>query len=80
MPKLTPISFLVPTRWRGNAFSTRQRRVTYRDWTLARPEWVPTPARENQKYSTHKEDHSPEPKYFRSKIGSRQYPQTNPLL
>jgi len=43
------VFFLVPTRWRGNELATRQRRVTPKDWTLARPEWVPTPARGNQK-------------------------------
>jgi len=37
------------TRWRGNALTTRQRRVTHKNWTLARPEWVTTPARGNQK-------------------------------
>jgi len=37
------------TRWRGNALATRQRRVIPKDWTLARPEWIPTPARGNQK-------------------------------
>jgi hypothetical protein len=40
--------FLVPTRRRGNRFSTRQRRAD-RNGTLARPEWVPTPASGNQK-------------------------------
>jgi len=39
---------LVPTRQRGNAVTTRQRRGFYHG-TLARPEWVPTPARGNQK-------------------------------
>jgi len=29
--------------------ATRQRRVILKDWTLARPEWVTTPARGNQK-------------------------------
>ncbi len=48
MPSATLcVRFLVPTRWRGNALATRQRRVTHR--TLARPESVPTPARGNQK-------------------------------
>jgi len=37
------------TRRRGNALATRQRRVTHKNWTLARPEWVTTPARGNQK-------------------------------
>jgi hypothetical protein len=37
------------TRQRGNALATRQRRVIDKDWTLARPEWVTTPARGNQK-------------------------------
>jgi len=32
--------FLVPTRWRGNALATRQRRMMSQNWTLARPEWV----------------------------------------
>jgi hypothetical protein len=36
------------TRWRGNAVSTRQRRVR-KYGTLARPDWVPTLARGNQK-------------------------------
>jgi len=40
--------FLVPTRRRGNAVPTRQRRGP-QDGTLARPESVPTPARGNQK-------------------------------
>ena len=43
--------FLVPTRRRGNAFSTCQHRgpQAHKDGTLARPESVPTPARGNQK-------------------------------
>jgi len=46
--------FLVPTRWRGNPFPTRQRLVfagglERENGTLARPEWVTTPARGNQK-------------------------------
>ena len=47
----TRLCFLVPTRRRGNAFPTRQRRglLAYKYWTLARPQWVPTPARGNQK-------------------------------
>ena len=40
--------FLVPTRQRGNPFSTRQRRCS-QEGTLARPDWVPTLARGNQK-------------------------------
>jgi len=43
------IVFLVPTRRRGNAVPTRQRREASRDGTLVRPELVPTPARGNQK-------------------------------
>jgi hypothetical protein len=46
-PILQAVNFLVPTRWRGNAVMTRQRRRSY--WTLARPEWVPTLASGNQK-------------------------------
>jgi hypothetical protein len=44
-------SFLVPTRWRGNAFATRQRRCLSapKHGTSARPEWIPTPARGNQR-------------------------------
>jgi len=43
--------FLVPTRRRGNAVPTRQRRgpQARKDGTLARPKSVPTPARGNQK-------------------------------
>ena len=42
--------FLVPTRQRGNAVTTRQRRVaTCKHGTLARPDSVPTLARGNQK-------------------------------
>jgi hypothetical protein len=41
--------FLVPTRWRGNAVTTRQRGLHR---TLARPDSVPTPARGNQKIQT----------------------------
>jgi hypothetical protein len=41
------MEFLVPTRWRGNAFATRQR-LDFSHKTLLR-EWVPTPARGNQK-------------------------------
>jgi hypothetical protein len=37
--------FLIPTRWRGNALAMRRRCMIDRDWTPARPEWVPTPAR-----------------------------------
>ena len=40
--------FLVPTRWRWNAVSTRLQSAR-KDGTLARPDWVPTPARGNQK-------------------------------
>jgi len=46
-----PLFFLVPTRRRGNAFSTPQCRgpQARKDGMLARPESVPTPARGNQK-------------------------------
>jgi len=30
------LKLMALTRWRGNPFSTRQRRVIDRDWTLAR--------------------------------------------
>jgi len=50
------LKLMALTRRRGNALATRQRRVidrmidrTYKYWTLARPEWVTTPVRENQK-------------------------------
>jgi hypothetical protein len=42
------VFLLVPTRQRGNPFSTRQRRCS-QEGTLARPDWVPTLARGNQK-------------------------------
>jgi len=42
--------YLVPTRRRGNALTTRQRRdfSAHKHTTLARREWVTTPARGNQ--------------------------------
>jgi hypothetical protein len=39
--------YLVPTRLRGNPVPTHL--PSGRDGTLARPDWVPTPARGNQK-------------------------------
>jgi len=46
--------FLVPTRWRGNAFSLLQQngQQARKYGTLAHPEPVPTPARGNQKIKT----------------------------
>jgi hypothetical protein len=58
--------FLVPTRWRGNAVSTRQRRHCQHG-TLARPDWVPTQARGNQKKMSCTED------YFLAGISQKRY-------
>jgi len=43
----------VTQRSGDHALATRQRRVIDRDWTLARPEWVSTPARGNQNNIPH---------------------------